>query len=140
MKRLIYNSQYLYTLEDYNEYLHCIESNEPEKEEEDDEFYSWVSDQLQRDSDDFWKNLKFCRYNLPCYVRGFLGLWDGKHEIERKDFNDLESAMIACFNGCDGASVYSDGNGVYVDAYHHDGRNHFKITIKGKKLKGGYLW
>lgn len=140
MKHLIYDSQYPYTLEDYNEYLHCIGSNEPEKEEEDDEFHDWVLDEFQRNSDDFWENLRSCSYNLPCYVRGSLGLWDGRHEIERKDFDNLESAMSACFGECNDAKVYCDGNGVYVDAYHHDGCNHFKIIIKGKKIKGGYLW
>lgn len=140
MKHLIYNNQRLITLEEYNEYLSDIESDEPQKEEEDDEFYNWVSAQLEQESDDFWGNLKYCSYNLPCYVRGSLGLWDGRHEIERKDFDNLESAMRACFGKCDSVEVYCDGNGVYVDAYHHDGCNHFKIIIKGKKIKGGYLW
>ena len=140
MKRLIYDSQRLYTLEEYNDYLHCIESNEPDKEEEDDDFYDWVSNMRQMDYDDFLANLKYSKYNLPCYVRGSLGLWDGIHKIERKDFNDLESAMRACFGECDCIEVYCDGNGVYVDAHHHDGCNRFKITIKGKKIKDGFLW
>lgn len=140
MKRLIYDSQRLYTLEEYNDYLYYTESNKPKKEEEDDEFYDWVSNMQQMDYDDFWMNLKCSEYNLPCYVRGSLGLWNGKHEIERRDFDNLESAMSACFGECNDAKVYCDGNGVYVDAYHHDGCNHFKIIIKGKKIKYGYLW
>lgn len=140
MKHLIYDSQRLITLEEYNEYLSDIGSDEPQKEKKDNEFYNWVSNQLEHESDDFWENLKYCSYNLPCYVRGFLGLWDGKHEIERRDFDNLESAIIACFGKCDSAAVYCDGNGVYVEAHHHDGCNYFKIVIKGKKIKGGYLW
>lgn len=61
-------------------------------------------------------------------VDASLGLWDGRRHCvaEEDDFSD---AIKRCINNMDSFEIYMAGKWtVYIDAHHHDGTNHFKLT------------
>ena len=58
-----------------------------------------------------------------------LGLWDGRHMCETEEEDDFSDAIRRCIRGVDSFEIYMAGKWtVYIDAYHHDGTNHFKLT------------
>lgn len=59
-----------------------------------------------------------------------LGLWDGRHKCEPAEEDDFESAIRRCLGrDIDRFEIYRSGRWtLYIDAYHHDGTNHFKLT------------
>lgn len=141
MKRLqLTTDSTIYKLEDYNQFMMDMYEDFTPLESKNEAFYEWASDCIRQDVEDFFDNVKYSQYNTPCYITGTLGLWDGRHTIERVDCNTLEDAIYKCYGKSDNVEIYADGNAVYVNAYHHDGCNEFKIVIKGKKIKGGYLF
>lgn len=60
-------------------------------------------------------------------VNGTLGLWDGKHKIIPRLFDNLEKAILACLGDGDSAEIYTQDNKVFVNVIHHDGQNNFII-------------
>lgn len=66
-------------------------------------------------------------------VTGILGLWDGKHTIRPKVYDNLREALADCWEDLN--IIAEDGYGnLIVSAYHHDGQNKFiikKVTDKG---------
>ena len=62
-------------------------------------------------------------------IEANLGLWDGRHKCEPVEEDDFEAAIGRCINGSDSFEVYQAGKWtLYIDAHHHDGTNHFKLT------------
>ena len=58
-----------------------------------------------------------------------LGLWDGRHKCETEEEEDFSDAIRRCIRGVESFEIYMAGKWtVYIDAYHHDGTNHFKLT------------
>lgn len=58
-----------------------------------------------------------------------LELWDGRHMCETEEEDDFSDAIRRCIRGIDSFEIYMVGKWtVYIDAYHHDGTNHFKLT------------
>ena len=135
-----------YTFEEYKNWL--IESGQVSYEElpahEDEAFYEWANQSVYDDFRDFESNVKYGEYNTECYVTGSVGLWYGRREIAKTPCDTLLQAIRKCINDQDDFEIFADGNAVYVDSYNHDsqyhGGNHFKIVIRGKKIKGGYLY
>ena len=148
-KKLIFTTDYQragLTFEEYKNFL--IECGNfaydelPEKE--DDAFWEWASEQQQFEFDDLRENIKYSKYNTECYITGSVGLWYGRREIAKTPCDTLLDAIEKCIREQDDFEIYADGNAVYVNSYNHDSRFHggncFKIVIKGKKIKGGYLF
>lgn len=59
-----------------------------------------------------------------------LGLWDGRHKCEPEEEDDFESAIRRCLGrDIDHFEIYRAGRWtLYINAHHHDGTNHFKLT------------
>lgn len=71
----------------------------------------------------------------PVVITGTLGLWDGKHEIQPVECEDIRSAIYKCI-GRDGEllspdDLFINGDTVRVIVHHHDGQNVFTITRAG---------
>ena len=62
-------------------------------------------------------------------IDGNLGLWDGRHKIRPEEEDSWKEAIDRCLKNMDSFEIYQAGNWtVYIDAHHHDGTNHFKLT------------
>lgn len=89
--------------------------------------------------EDFLENYKYSELkDSRIQIRGVLGLWNGPHTIQPVICNSLEEAMNKILRDIDYISIYEDHYGnLNVDAYHHDGTNHFilkKYTDKGPRV------
>lgn len=73
--------------------------------------------------------------NARVVVSGSLGLWDGAHTIEPKEFDNLYEAIQQCIGKSDYVKIEENRYGGFnIYASHHDGTNHFiirRITDKG---------
>ena len=80
-------------------------------------------------------NIKSCKeYNVPVAITGTLGLWDGDHDIWPRKMESVYDAIRKCVGGdIEWATVMYDDGVITVDAYHHDGCNHFIIKALSKK-------
>lgn len=121
-----------YTYQDFEDY--CKEQNWDMQEDELEipaeysaSYREWVEQNIEDDIECFFENLKYSDVNGACCVSGFLGLWDGRHEIVSKKFETLTDAVEACWGECDYVQVWLQDGTVYVKAYHHDGTNYFEI-------------
>lgn len=75
------------------------------------------------------KHEKYPRREKKVKIYANLGLWDGRHKCEPVEEDDYASAIGRCINGSESFEVYQAGKWtVYIDAHHHDGTNHFKLT------------
>lgn len=136
----------------YTDYVDFCEVNEitPEPENSDD-YWNWVSEERQRNVDDFLLNLQYAKINdEPVMITGSLGLWNGTREIypmlvEGSDYEKgnngewkyknpaIKKAVEKCMNGMDDVKVeYANGE-IVVYGYHHDGTNIFTINKLSKK-------
>jgi hypothetical protein len=121
-----YNTEYL----NYEAYKEWCEINKREPKGENSEaFYEWIAYGIQNEIDDFFANLEWSKFNLPCIVEGSVGRWSGRFEIEQTYFEDLESAIRACGNNCDYIIVRKNHSVIEVTGIHHDGRNGFWIRL-----------
>lgn len=59
-----------------------------------------------------------------------LGLWNGRHKCEPVECDDYREAIEKCIGrDIQDFEIYQAGKWtLYIDAHHHDGTNHFKIT------------
>ena len=58
-----------------------------------------------------------------------LGLWDGRHKCYAEEEDNFSDAIRRCIDKMDSFEIYKAGKWtVYIDAHHHDGTNHFKLT------------
>ena len=123
-----------FTYEDYVEY--CEEMGYEPAEEDSEEYYEWVQEEVDCNYESDIDNIKCCKqYNVPVVINGVLGLWDGEHTIVPVEMNSVYDAIEKCI-GRYGEYVkaeYEDGV-IYVAVSHHDGTNHFEITAKEGKL------
>lgn len=121
-----YNTEHL----NYEAYQDWCELNEIEPKGENSEaFYEWIADEIQNEIDDFFTNLEYSKFNLPCIVEGSVGRWNGRFDIEQTYFKDLESAIRACGDRCDYIIVRKNYSVIETTGIHHDGRNWFEIRL-----------
>ena len=107
-----------YDAEKFEEY--CQEVNDNSFDDDFGEYGNWAYSPLK---------------NQEVEVQGVLGLWNGKHKIIPKKFDNLRKAILACLEDYNIIAEDSYGN-LIVSAYHHDGQNLFKIkkvTNKGTR-------
>ena len=92
----------------------------------DDEWrYTFGDDAEWKDS---WVN------EIPVIVTGRLGLWNGPHNMIPKHLNSIIDAVYLCIKDMDEVEIYEDQYGnLKIDAYHHDGTNHFVVKRKTDK-------
>lgn len=66
--------------------------------------------------------------NIPVVIIGNLGLWNGPHKVIPTKCKSIIEAIYRCIKEMDEVEIYEDAYGnLKVDAYHHDGTNHFTI-------------
>lgn len=117
--------------EDYKEW--CEEMEEDIYPEGSDEYWQQCSRIFENDWDDFKANMKYSKWNVPCMITGFIGKWDGHHDINPVYSNTLVDAIENCANMGDDAEVNLKDGYIEVLAKHHDGTNIFEIHILSKK-------
>lgn len=133
MKKKEHEIQLLYdsTREvDYTEYLEYCEANDIEPQGEDsDGYYEYVSDIHAMEWEDFLTNIHYSKVNDYAWIiTGFLGLWDGKHEVYPTVEESLEDAIWSCIGNVDcHAIITKRRNTIFVEIIHHDGRNLFEL-------------
>lgn len=131
--------------DEYNTYKEECEMNGIEAQEEtSSDFYEWQADTANRYVCDEWANLRCYKYNKPVIITGTLGLWNGDHDIAPvivTSSNTKNNTIYSAISKCVGSSSddydakYEDGV-IYVNAYHHDGRNRFEVWgLSAKGLK-----
>lgn len=114
---------------EYDVYIEHCEINDLTPQGEDSEdFYNVAREYQVLEFDDLLTNLRYCKANnYKWVVSGTLGLWNGRHEIEPKLFNNLINALNACFGKCDDIIITKSHSVIKVTALHHDGRNYFEL-------------
>lgn len=138
MKKIIatYFDNTDYDFDLYKEsFQECRELTDVEMEDvTDDEIYSFISDSLEMDYDDFFSNLQFSKFmDTPCVVTGSLGLWHGRHSIIPETFSDIEDAIKKCVENMDYCSIKQVYGHLEVTGIHHDGSNTFEIHLLNKR-------
>lgn len=114
----------------YTEYLEYCVANDIEPQGEDsDGYYEYVSDIHAMEWEDFLANIHYSKVNDYAWlITGFLGLWNGKHEVYPTIEESLEDAIYSCIGkGLCEIIVKKDGNTIFIDVIHHDGRNSFEL-------------
>lgn len=83
-----------------------------------------IIEQLDED-----KMAKYPRREAKVKIYPDLGLWDGRHKCYTEEEDDFETAIRRCIMDMDSFEIYQAGKWtLYIDAHHHDGTNHFKLT------------
>ena len=140
---------------EYSDYVDFCEANEITPEPENSNAYwEWVSDERQREIDDFMLNLRYAKINEePVLITGTLGLWNGRKEIypmllESSEYEQdsngkwryknpaIRKAVEKCMHGVDDVKVEYNNGEIIVNGYHHDGTNILtihKLNDKGKR-------
>lgn len=92
--------------------------------------YDYAVRQISYDTEDFWNGLhtvKDSSYIDYYVVTGSLGLWNGRHSIYPKTFDNLYDALSACATDAYDIVVKYNNNVIEFECHHHDGVNCFEI-------------
>ena len=93
-------------------------------------YYDWKDREISNDIYEFWQNLRMVKdsSHIDYYVvTGSLGLWNGRHSIYAKRFDNLYDAVNACVTDTLDLEITCDGKVIEVTSLHHDGTNCFEI-------------
>ncbi len=137
-KRIIFQSFWLYDEKDRQAIVDSWNEDLTDEEANDEETVAELHDEEYEN--DFLENYRYSELkDSRIQIRGKLGLWNGPHTIQPVICNSLEEAMDKILGrDIDYISIYDDRYGnLCVDAYHHDGTNHFilkKYTDKGPRV------
>ena len=140
---ILWKSWDLMSLDEQNEFKkdaldYYLDNNNEDIEDYDEEAFEdycrEVNDSYFDDDFGVYGNWKYSPLaNQQVAVTGILGLWNGKHKVIPKKFDNLREAILACME--DYNIIAEDGYGnLIISAYHHDGQNKFiikKVTDKG---------
>lgn len=119
----------------YSEYEEFCKDNEREVQAEDSEdYWQYVNDTLQMESDDFKDNMRSCKL-FPMVASGYCGLWYGNVAGGKVLHNGDE--LLGMFSSCDNIKIWQDKDGFHINGYHHDGTNSADIRILNKR---GIAW
>lgn len=139
-KKILFKSWDLLTQQEQDEFISFVSEEENEETFEEHIIDIW--------NDSFYDNFGLQSSNLSCskignvpaIITGTLGLWDGKKEIVPVECDSVAQAIYKCIN-YDYQCIYEDENGdLFVEDYHHDGVNIFKISliVDGKEVPVRY--
>lgn len=122
-----YDINYTEWFEEFKDYCECNDIDHTQYDEDSQFFLDWIYDTLSMEWDDLMANIRCSNANTACVVNGSLGLWDGRHDIDIKQFPTLEKAINACISGCDYIIITENEGVINIKGIHHDGTNHFNI-------------
>ena len=138
-KNTIYKTVGLYTKEELKQIKNDYECRDIVNGE-----YNDIDDEDLQDHNDVEWNYSFGDEaswktgwvnQIPVVITGKLSLWNGPHKVIPTKCKNIEEAVYKCISDMDEVEIYEDQYGnLNIDAYHHDGTNHF--TIKKKTDKG----
>lgn len=125
MKRTFYKSYGLYSLQELEEMKEYLKENYEEEALEE-----VMLENINQDWECFIDEITCNNLGtLECVIEGVLGLWDGKHTIIPT--NDiLTNCITRCIGDSDEVEIYEEDGILKIDAYHHDGTNHFTINLE----------
>lgn len=115
---------------EYESYEEYCEDNEVEPKGEDSaDYYEWCREESDMNFESDMENIKDHEaYNIPVTISGYLGLWDGKHEIFPVEMDSVYDAIQRCIGrSTDILKVTYEDGVIVVYATHHDGTNVFNI-------------
>lgn len=124
-KQLLFNTEdYYYKLDENGELTY-----DEYGDEYDDYGAQWQFEDIIEELDDEKYKTEARRF-AKVKIYPDLGLWDGRHKCEPEEEDDFESAIRRCLGrDIDHFEIYRAGRWtLYIDAHHHDGTNHFKLT------------
>lgn len=138
--RPIYKTWNLYTEAEQKDVMDLLKDDSDYKYSEA-ELYERAAEMVNID---YWNDDFDIKHGEVCYspladqevlITGTLGLWNGRHKIQPvKADNILEAIQRCCGQDIDEVDMYEDSYGNFIlDAYHHDGCNHFVIKKHTKK-------
>ena len=120
--------------EAFKEYCEINEIDYSQYDDDCEEYFNWLHEQLNMDWEDLMTNLKYDKENnVDCVVTGKVGRWNGNFDIEAKHFSTLEDAILACVKDCDYIVINEINGAIDVESIHHDGHNYFTIHKLNEK-------
>ncbi len=132
MKKTFYKSYGLYSLAELEEMKKDYKINFMDDLEdiEEEDIEEAIMNYINGDFDIFIDELTYNNLGtLECVITGVLGLWDGKHTIQPV-YDNLGQCITKCVNDSDEVEIYEEDGELKIDAYHHDGTNHFTINLE----------
>lgn len=126
----------------YDAYLSwCEDNDETPYAEGSNEFIEWACQEAQFSFECDLDNLKYSKAtkdNLPFYIDGSMGLWNGNKEGHYTHiYYGLSNAIDAVIYGCrcDDWECELDikAGEIYISGHHHDGTNSFTIHLLSKR-------
>lgn len=126
-KAFLITSREEFSYEDYLEW--CEDMDETPAEEGSSEFYNWVVDMQMETFECDKLNIKTSSTLKPykVLITGRLGLWWGHPTIYPEIHDSLLDAIMRCAE--DDLEAEYDEKCVYVNSYHHDGTNCFRLWL-----------
>lgn len=121
---------------EYSDYVeHCEANGIVPQGKESNDYFRWCEDETEINFEADLDNIEgHTAYNVPVILTGFVGRWDGQHEICPVSFNSVADAIKACFgNDILDIEVFFDDGKLEVSAHHHDNTNKFTIRALSKK-------
>lgn len=118
-----------FSYEDYVEW--CEEMDEDPAPESSAEFYYWQAKSRTITWEEDQTNIEHSSILKPykVLITGRLGLWWGHPSIYPEIHNSLIDAIKRCCDGSDDLDAEYDDKCVYVNCYHHDGTNRFRLYL-----------
>ena len=132
MKKTFYKSYGLYSLKELEEMKEDLKENFAEDFEDMDEdaLDEAVVENINQDWECFIDNITYSNLGTSeCVIEGVLGLWDGKHTIQPV-YANLGQCITKCVSNGNEVEIYEEDGELKIDAYHHDGTNHFTIKLE----------
>ena len=130
MKRTFYKSYGLYSLKELEEMKENYKKEfyEDLEDTDEDEIEEAVIISIEQDWECFIDEITYNKLGvLDCVIEGVLGLWDGIHTIQPV-YDNLGQCITKCVSNGDEVEIYEEDGELKIDAYHHDGVNHFTIN------------
>ena len=130
----------------YEEYLDDCESNnrEPQGENSKD-YWDFVHEMQDLNVEEGMREISEKDFDVPVVITGYLGLWNGRPEIQPVMVENVKKAVVKCWGKCDDCELKFNTDHFEVRAMHHDGTNCFEIHklskngIQAFERHGGYL-
>lgn len=140
MLHTIYKSFSLLSNEEQDAIKEMVKEDNPQVCD-DDKLYELAYEYQNEEFYDVIDDIHYHQFDSPVCITGILGLWNGPHEIQPVYMDDVEKAIKKCCYDMDYIEIFDENGELFINTYHHDGRNTFTIhkMVNGRKCKM-HLW